>query len=293
MKQRLFWNTLIKVGKRTDQAGARLSSVSRWIGSGLLLLSVLIVPIRLSLAETPATPDMNREPLSMHPAAPIATLAIFHDRPVPAGLMPALIVALHSEVASGSPELSVLFRQSERSADNSQLQILSGEQIAPGLVVQNSVTVYLHGECKLVPQPPIDVAIVPRVSGSLGWVENHGGHIDPFVHVECSRLAAMLARPSYGHNMDQRNQMMAGAISHVILHEWIHIATQNPNHTREGIGKAAFSVKDLLAAPGRGTGSGTSTTTGLFNPNPVLGNPELFMHLGSRAPNQPIPRAVK
>jgi len=31
----------------------------------------------------------------------------------------------------------------------------------------------------------------------------------------------------------------------VILHEWIHIATQNPGHSSHGLAKARFGVNDL------------------------------------------------
>jgi len=38
----------------------------------------------------------------------------------------------------------------------------------------------------------------------------------------------------------------AEAIARVILHEWVHVATQNPRHTEQGISKQTFGVKDLL-----------------------------------------------
>jgi hypothetical protein len=39
----------------------------------------------------------------------------------------------------------------------------------------------------------------------------------------------------------------AVAIARVILHEWIHIATQSPGHAPDGLGKAAFRPRDLVA----------------------------------------------
>jgi hypothetical protein len=33
----------------------------------------------------------------------------------------------------------------------------------------------------------------------------------------------------------------------VIVHEWVHVATQNPGHAREGVAKSSFDVLDLLA----------------------------------------------
>ena len=38
---------------------------------------------------------------------------------------------------------------------------------------------------------------------------------------------------------------MAHAVARVILHEWIHIATQNSGHSSYGLTKARFGVDDL------------------------------------------------
>jgi len=43
------------------------------------------------------------------------------------------------------------------------------------------------------------------------------------------------------------DQVMSEAVARVIVHEWVHIATQNPGHAREGVAKSSFSVFDLLA----------------------------------------------
>jgi hypothetical protein len=81
----------------------------------------------------------------------------------------------------------------------------------------------------------------------LGWVRLNHGHIEHFIHVECTRLAQTLASQTYGLDRDQQDRLMARAIARVILHEWIHIATQNSGHARDGLAKAAFSPRDLIA----------------------------------------------
>jgi hypothetical protein len=39
---------------------------------------------------------------------------------------------------------------------------------------------------------------------------------------------------------------MAEAMARVIMHEWIHIATQSARHGHRGVSKSIFSVRDLL-----------------------------------------------
>jgi hypothetical protein len=80
----------------------------------------------------------------------------------------------------------------------------------------------------------------------LGWVRRLDGRIEPFAHVDCARIGQVLGPQALGMDADRRNAVMAGAIARVILHEWIHIATQNPRHAERGITKAQFGVADLM-----------------------------------------------
>jgi hypothetical protein len=73
------------------------------------------------------------------------------------------------------------------------------------------------------------------------------GRIAPFAHVDCTRIGEVLGLHAQGMRRQQRVEAMAVALARVILHEWIHIATQNSTHAREGIEKAQFSVVDLIA----------------------------------------------
>ena len=57
----------------------------------------------------------------------------------------------------------------------------------------------------------------------------------------------MLATKAFGRNRDQRDNLMAVAIARVILHEWIHIATQSKHHSDRGLAKARFGSGDLSA----------------------------------------------
>lgn len=180
------------------------------------------------------------------------TLAIFranaHDQPIPSGLWSDLVVALREELESGAPEL----QQAADSAGlpvaaDSSIQILRGDQIAPGIVVDHLITVYLHGDCTTDPGIRYPIAEKHQVSGPLGWVLMEHGQIKPFIHVECDHLAQLLRTSALARVNGDRNQRMAAAIAHVILHEWIHIESQNPRHAHRGLAKAEFSVDDLLS----------------------------------------------
>lgn len=173
-------------------------------------------------------------------------------------LWPVLVAALREELDSGSPETRVLIGetadQTSEKGMSQRFQVVRGDKIAPGILnVENSITVFLHGECTIIPRPrPILVVdAVASTTGALGWVRSDHGHIGPVAHVECSSLGEMLATQAFGLNRDERNRLMAVAVARVIVHEWIHIATQNPYHSEHGLAKAQFGVADLLAHPAK------------------------------------------
>jgi hypothetical protein len=204
-----------------------------------LFSSILALPLLAHVF--PATAQVQAPHSTTVPAAN-AVLAIFSDRPMSDEFWPIIVSALHEELASGAPETRFLPGQTV-GADPA-VQILRGDKIAPGLNADNPITIYLHGDCLVLPSFPIGR---PSSSGALGWVRLNHGHIEPFVHVECSRLAQTLASQTYRLDRDQQDRLMARAIARVVLHEWIHIATQNPGHARDGLAKAMISPRDLIA----------------------------------------------
>jgi hypothetical protein len=232
----------------------------------LLLSFLLALPPLLPRASCAVQASVTDQIPDQAPAA--QTLAIFTDRHIPDDLWPALVDALHEELDSGSLETRVLLGEMTGHATgpatdqasgkdiSRQVQIVRGDTIGPdGLIGERSITVYLHGDCKIIPRPrPVyPHNAVPEVSGPLGWVLSNRGHIGPFANVECDHLAEMLAIQAFGLNREGRNRLMAVAIARVILHEWIHIATQNPHHSGRGLTKAYFGVGDLLVHPAKAT----------------------------------------
>jgi hypothetical protein len=85
------------------------------------------------------------------------------------------------------------------------------------------------------------------VEGVLGWVPRVNGHIQPYVHVDCSILVQTLGRMGMQASQERRDRVMGEAMARVIVHEWIHYATQSAAHTDFGISKSEFNANDLLA----------------------------------------------
>ena len=119
--------------------------------------------------------------------------------------------------------------------------VLRGDMLAPGVQFDEVIPIYLHGNCRILFEPGKYI-----VAGALGWVLRNRGQILPFIHVDCGRIAEMLGQHAVGMKNSTRNAVMAEAISRVVLHEWLHIATQSASHSREGVLKDAFTFKDLV-----------------------------------------------
>jgi hypothetical protein len=89
----------------------------------------------------------------------------------------------------------------------------------------------------------------PQLRGPLGWVPLVSGKIQPFVSIDCTRIAQVLRRTVAGQNKEERRYAMTQAIAHVLIHEWIHIATQSTAHGTRGITQAYLSVGELTEGP--------------------------------------------
>lgn len=222
------------------------------------LLSFLII---LPLMPISAWCAVQAQPQAIDPSpAAQTTLAIFTDPTaqnaprISDSLWITLVNALDQELTSGSPEVRALVSQATDDTTSqppradviSQVQIIRGDRVSPGLVIHNSISVYLHGECVATSTPRSNPFSYAHSSDALGWVRISNGSIEPFIHVDCTHIAQVLGLQRVPLNSDKRDQLMAGAIARVILHEWIHISTQSSHHARNGITKAQFGVADLL-----------------------------------------------
>jgi hypothetical protein len=175
--------------------------------------------------------------VSLHAQQP-GTAFVFYAQPqVREDMWPSLFQVLRAdlddkaEVPSGViPEQGATF-------------VRSGDDLL-GLSFSRVISVKLLGRCDVLPQ-----ANRPGLSGPLGWVLLVSGKIQPFMWIDCTRLAQVLRPAVAGLNKEERRYAMEQAIAHVLIHEWSHIATQNPSHTARGLTQANLSVNELIATP--------------------------------------------
>lgn len=136
-------------------------------------------------------------------ALPRITFIVFADMPMPDGEWAALFEDLHQGYANLALEMHF----------HGSVDVIRGDSKVRGIQVDVPVSIYLHGNCTLLAQPDHYV-----VQGALGWVLRDHGHIEPFIHVDCTRIGEMLGQHALGMNRDRRNVVMAEAISRVVLH---------------------------------------------------------------------------
>jgi hypothetical protein len=165
-------------------------------------------------------------------ATPRITLIVFTDNQMPEGQWQAL---------SRDLQLEYSLLAAETHFSPGAFELVRGGTLVPGLEFESPITIYLHGECTLLGRPGQSVP-----QGALGWVLRSKGHIEPFIHVDCSRIVDMLGNYAQAMNHDLRNNVMAEAIARVVVHEWIHLATQSSAHAEDGISRSTFRVADLI-----------------------------------------------
>jgi hypothetical protein len=171
------------------------------------------------------------------------TAIVFYTQPrVNPQLWPDLLQSLREDLAAGegaSPNGFVL--------DRNPAILLGNNDAAVGIHSTQLIVVRLLGRCDVLPQSDR-----PSLKGPLGWVPLVSGAIQPLISVDCNRIAQVLRPISAGLNSYERRHEMAQAIAHVVIHEWIHIATQSSAHGRNGITKQFLSVDELTAEPTNG-----------------------------------------
>ncbi|HTB97462.1 MAG TPA: hypothetical protein VK716_10675 [Terracidiphilus sp.] len=189
-----------------------------------VIFALLAVAPLLLVAQSPTRPEPG--------IAPRTTLIVFSRYPLHDDQWDSLFAALRRGVADMSGRESPL---------PERFNLIRGTDVVPGMEVDDPIAVYLEGDCTLRPREPI------ITMGALGWVLRERGVIAPYIHVECNQVAQVLGPLALGMDRNRRNTVMGEAVTRVILHEWMHIATQSATHNKEGIAKSAFSLKDLLA----------------------------------------------
>jgi hypothetical protein len=195
----------------------------------VLLLANSRVPSACAAAIPPPTVNAEQS----------ATTIVFYGQPqVSEDLWPTLFQIVRADLADGTGELS------DGLVLDKDAAFVRGSDNLLGTTFSTVISVKLLGRCDVLPQPDR-----PLQRGPLGWVMQVSGKIQPFVSIDCTRIAQFL-RPTVEHlNKEARRDAMDQAIAHVLIYEWRHIATQSSAHSTRGIAQANLSVNELIAGP--------------------------------------------
>lgn len=166
------------------------------------------------------------------------TTIIFYAQPkVSADLWPVLFQVLRADLADASDELP------DGSVLDKHAAFVHGSDDLRGHLFSTIIVVKLLGRCDVLPQSE------HPSRGPLGWVPLVSGTIQPFISIDCGRIADVLRPAAAGLSKQDRQYLMDQAIAHVLIHEWNHIATQSTRHSSHGISQAYLSVNDLIEEP--------------------------------------------
>ncbi len=83
-------------------------------------------------------------------------------------------------------------------------------------------------------------------SGPLGWTHISEGTILPFADVDCDGIRTFLQTGLLGARAQEREEKYGRAIGRVLAHELYHIFANTQHHGAGGIGKAAYTVENLM-----------------------------------------------
>jgi hypothetical protein len=158
------------------------------------------------------------------------TLVVLANRQTQQRLWPILVSTLRADAAAASRTAPV----------DGDVQIVLGGSDTPGPVFPTRIEVELLGTC----DDPWNSSVLSR-QGPLGYVLEDSGKIAPVIYVDCAQLNQLLSPETRHMTENMRLHATSEAISHVILHEWIHIATQSSAHAPRGIMQSQLSPRDL------------------------------------------------
>lgn len=159
------------------------------------------------------------------PVAPVALYTEFQH-----GASPVAIDALHQELDAIMSPLNMRFEWRSLAAAR-------GDDPTVQLAV-----IRFKGQC--------DGATLkrsPSRHGALGWTHVSDGAILPFSDVDCDRIRGFVGRTLAKAPAEERDGMVGRAIARVLAHELYHIFANTARHGVWGIGKAAYTVEELLA----------------------------------------------
>jgi hypothetical protein len=84
------------------------------------------------------------------------------------------------------------------------------------------------------------------IPGALGWTRAVGADIQPFIGIDCRRIGSLLQTQVTSALTRNPERLFARAVARVLAHELYHVLARSRAHQDSGVGKAEFTVKDLL-----------------------------------------------
>jgi len=157
--------------------------------------------------------------------APIVLYAQFQQEPPPV-----VFAALQAEVNSvmASTDLRFTWRA---------LSAARGNEVSVMLAV-----ITFKGRCDIAGLAPHNTS-----PGPLGWTHVSDGVILPFAGIDCQGIRGFIQKQLLALPADKREETYGRALARVLAHELYHIFANTTKHGSRGLGKAAYSVQELLS----------------------------------------------
>ena len=157
--------------------------------------------------------------------APIVLYTQFQREPPPV-----VFDALQAEVNSAMAPSDLRFTWRALSA-------ALGNQSSVELAV-----VTFKGRCDVVGLTPYN-----SHPGALGWTQISNGVILPFAEIDCQGIREFIQKQLLVLPAEEREEAYGRALGRVLAHELYHIFANTTKHGSRGLGKAAYSVQELLS----------------------------------------------
>lgn len=102
--------------------------------------------------------------------------------------------------------------------------------------------VTFRGQCNTANLKPVS-----GNPGALGWTHVSDGVILPFSEVDCDGIRSFVQADLLHISREGQEEAYGRAIGRVLAHELYHVFANTPHHGTCGVGKAAYTVKELLS----------------------------------------------
>jgi hypothetical protein len=118
------------------------------------------------------------------------------------------------------------------------LKAVTGTEVSAQLAV-----VKFLGRCETIG----GIGTHPLKAGALGWTHVSEGTILPFSDIDCDGIRQFIRAGLAGVEGKLRPEAYGRAVGRVLAHELYHIFANTVHHGSNGVGKAVYSVQDLLS----------------------------------------------